>query len=80
MLVLTRRAAESIHIGRDVVVEVIRVRGDRVCLGIHAPESVRILRSELRDASRPRIEGDRVPLAYVEAGNQNHSRGCEAHP
>lgn len=44
-LVLSRRDGESIHIGEDVVVTV-HGRGT-VKLMIEAPDSVRILRSEL---------------------------------
>ena len=37
MLVLTRRANQSIMIGHDIVVTVLEVRGDQVRLGIRAP-------------------------------------------
>ena len=46
MLVLTRKVDEKIVIG-DIVVTVIEIRGDRVRLGIDAPRSVNIMRSEL---------------------------------
>lgn len=47
MLVLTRRANESIVIGSDVVVTVLEVRGDQVRLGIRAPRSVSVHREEV---------------------------------
>jgi carbon storage regulator len=47
MLVLSRKANESIQIGPDVVITVVRVQGDRVRIGIEAPADVRISRSEL---------------------------------
>jgi carbon storage regulator len=47
MLVLTRRAGQSIRIGDGVEVTVVRVEGDRVVLGIEAPREVRVVRSEL---------------------------------
>lgn len=47
MLVLTRRAGESVVIGDDVVVTVLEVRGDVVRLGIDAPRSVRVHREEV---------------------------------
>lgn len=52
MLVLSRKLAESIIIGDDVVVTVVEVRGNRVKLGITAPRDVNIKRQELeqRDA------------------------------
>ena len=42
MLVLTRRTGETIVIGDDIRITVTLVRGDRVQLGITAPESVRV--------------------------------------
>jgi carbon storage regulator len=47
MLVLTRRANQSIVIGNDVVVTVLEVRGDQVRLGIKAPREVTVHREEV---------------------------------
>ena len=47
MLVLTRRADQSIMIGHDVVVTVLEVRGDQVRLGIRAPREVDVHREEV---------------------------------
>lgn len=47
MLVLTRRAGESVVIGDDVVVTVVEVRGDVVRLGIDAPREVQVHREEV---------------------------------
>lgn len=47
MLVLTRRANQSIMIGHDVVVTVLEVRGDQVRLGIRAPRHVDVHREEV---------------------------------
>jgi carbon storage regulator len=47
VLVLTRRANQSIMIGHDVVVTVLEVRGDQVRLGIKAPRSVDVHREEV---------------------------------
>jgi len=47
MLVLSRREHEQIKLGEAIVVTVVRIAGDRVRLGIEAPESVNILRAEL---------------------------------
>ena len=56
MLVLTRRANQSIVIGTDVVVTVLEVRGDQVRLGIRAPRDLAVHREEvfqaLADANR----------------------------
>jgi carbon storage regulator len=47
VLVLTRRANQSIMIGHDVVVTVLEVRGDQVRLGIRAPRDVEVHREEV---------------------------------
>ena len=47
MLVLTRKSEESIRIGEDIVVKVIRTGKGTVKLGIDAPADVRVLRGEL---------------------------------
>ena len=47
MLVLTRRAGQSIVIGHDITVTVLDVRGDQVRLGINAPRTVDVHREEV---------------------------------
>ncbi|GAB4428655.1 MAG: carbon storage regulator CsrA [Anaerolineae bacterium] len=47
MLVLGRKTNESILIGDDIEITILGVEGDRVKVGIKAPNSVRILRQEL---------------------------------
>ncbi len=50
-LALTRRARQSILIGEDIEVEVVRVMPGKVLLAIHAPDSVTIVRRELAGRS-----------------------------
>ena len=47
MLVLSRKERERIRLGESIVVTVVRVSGDRVRLGIEAPEDMVVLREEL---------------------------------
>jgi carbon storage regulator len=47
MLVLSRKKNESIRIGENIEITVLEVRGDRVRIGITAPQEVRVMRSEL---------------------------------
>jgi carbon storage regulator len=61
MLVLTRREGQSIRIGPDVEVRVLRIDGDRVVLGFDAPREVMIARSE-----RVTEVSDEVRLASAE--------------
>jgi len=50
MLVLSRKVGESIVIGDDVVVTILEIRGDLIRVGIDAPKSVKVHRSEVFEA------------------------------
>ena len=50
MLVLSRKVGERLVIGGNITVVVNRVAGNRVTLGIEAPDTVRIVRGELEAA------------------------------
>lgn len=47
MLVLSRRANQSIVIGPDIVVRVLDIRGDQVRIGVDAPRTVAVHREEV---------------------------------
>ena len=47
MLILSRKKGESIIIGEDIEIFVADVKGDKVRLGISAPEDMKISRKEL---------------------------------
>ncbi len=47
MLVLSRKEGQRIQIGEDTWVIVGKIKGNRVCLGIEAPNAVAIRRTEL---------------------------------
>jgi carbon storage regulator len=49
MLVLTRKPGEKIHIGSGISITVVGVQGNKIRLGIDAPEDVPIFRAELND-------------------------------
>ena len=57
MLVLTRKANQQLLIGNDIVITVVKVRGNTIRLGIEAPRDVRVVRSEL-DAKPETKAGD----------------------
>jgi carbon storage regulator len=47
MLVLTRKSNQSIMIGDDIEVSVLSVMGEKVRIGIQAPQSVPVFRKEI---------------------------------
>ncbi|MBJ7223493.1 MULTISPECIES: carbon storage regulator CsrA [unclassified Brenneria] len=47
MLILTRELGESLMIGDDIKVDVLRVEKSQARLGIHAPEGKRVYREEI---------------------------------
>jgi len=75
MLVLSRREAQSIVIGSDVVVTVVSIRGDQVRIGIEAPRSVTIHRQEvavaIEAANREALAGSDVDLATLPAPSRS---------
>ncbi len=50
MLVLSRKKGDSIMIGDQIEVKVLSVDGDQVKLGIVAPKTVKVHRSEIFEA------------------------------
>ncbi len=69
MLILQRKAGESLLIGEDITVHVVSVDGTRVRLAISAPEDVSILRSELvvaADANRDSAMEEAAPVELLD--------------
>ncbi|MCA1602496.1 MAG: carbon storage regulator [Acidobacteria bacterium] len=52
MLVLSRKVGEKIMLGDRVVVQVTKIVGNKVCIGIEAPESLLIYREEIWNTKR----------------------------
>ncbi|HEU0250646.1 MAG TPA: carbon storage regulator CsrA [Solirubrobacteraceae bacterium] len=64
MLVLTRKPNQSIMIGDDIEVSVLSVVGDKVRIGIHAPQDVAVFRTEIYlEIQREHSEGTRTDEA-----------------
>lgn len=57
MLVLSRHINESIMVGDDVVIKVLAIKGDKVRIGIQAPNATPVHRQEVYDAIK-RITDD----------------------
>jgi carbon storage regulator CsrA len=49
MLVLSRKADESILIDGRIKIRILKIKGNQVRIGIDAPKEVAIIRSELED-------------------------------
>ena len=47
MLILTRRPGETIHIGNDITVTVLGVKGNQIRIGVQAPKDVAVHREEI---------------------------------
>jgi carbon storage regulator len=50
MLVLSRQRDQTIMIGDDIEITVVDIRGDKVRLGINAPQSIAVHRKEVYEA------------------------------
>ncbi len=47
MLILTRRAGETVMVGNDITITVLGVKGNQVRIGINAPKDVAVHREEI---------------------------------
>jgi carbon storage regulator len=47
MLVLSRKPEESLSLGRDIKITVLGVNGNKVSIGIEAPRSLAVWRTEV---------------------------------
>jgi len=71
MLVLSRQRDESIMIGDDVVVSIVDIRGDKVRLGIKAPQEIPVHRQEVYEAiKRERGQAEAAQGSEAQASPQ----------
>lgn len=59
MLVLSRKKNESIYVNGNIRVVIVDVRGDKVQLGVEAPNDVTVYRSEVLDKIRKSGHADK---------------------
>ena len=61
MLILSRRAGESLKIGADITVTVLGVRGSQIRIGVNAPRHVPVHREELYERIQRERQNQREP-------------------
>ena len=64
MLVLTRKTNQSIKIGDDVEVKILGVSGEKVRIGISAPDDVAVFREEIFE----KINTEKMPASPGQNG------------
>ena len=69
MLVLSRKVGEKLVIDGNITVEVVRIQGNRITLGLVAPSDVKILRGELnqKQLQATNAETGARPLSLLQA-------------
>lgn len=69
MLVLSRKESQRIRLGDSIVLTIVKIAGDKVRVGIQAPDDVLVLRDELETWETPRQEsaeaGAAIPAAAM---------------
>jgi len=75
MLILTRKEDEKILINEDIKISVVEIKGNKVKLGIEAPDEVEILREEVyKSVEQENIEATKerkVPLNQLKKIGKN---------
>ena len=69
MLILQRKAGESLAIGDEIEISILSIEAGRVRLAIQAPRDVPILRSELKiaaEVNREAADEEASPLALLD--------------
>ena len=77
MLVLSRHRDESIQIGDGVTITIVDIRGDKVRIGVEAPQDMQIHRREVWEAIK-RLDSGTKPLGGTDAGKDASRNATQA--
>lgn len=82
MLVLTRKADESILIGEGIKITLLQIEGERVKVGVDAPRHMKILRYETMEKIRQENQlaagyADLTALSYLKEATNGNGDGPE---
>ncbi len=69
MLILTRKAGETVMIGGDVTITVLGVKGNQVRIGINAPKDIAVHREEIYE----RIQGEKSAGSGADSTDSSES-------
>ena len=82
MLVLTRKADESILIGEGIKITLLQIEGERVKVGVDAPRHMKILRYETMEKIRQENQlaagyADLAALSHLKEATNGNGDGPE---
>jgi len=78
MLILDRTIGESVMIGEDIIVAILEIHGRNIKIGITAPDTLRILRTELMgrtDKTAPQTFGKAFDKILDKTPDVRHAAG-----